>query len=60
MKLAYLVKKFPRLSETFVLGEIAEQTGARTAILVMGGIGFVAMAWWLRTHGEVLDMVRED
>lgn len=35
MKIAYLVKKFPRLSETFVLGEVLRQEQRGTDVVVL-------------------------
>jgi len=44
---------------TFLLGEIAEVTGARVAVLAMVCAGLVAMAVWLTTVGEVLKIARD-
>lgn len=45
---------------TFVLGEIAEATGARAAVLTMVGVGMAAFLAWMATAGEVLSIERED
>jgi len=45
---------------TFLLGEIAEATGARAAVISMVSAGLVAMALWLVLVGDVLKVARED
>jgi len=45
---------------TFLLGEIAEATGARAAVISMVSAGLVAIALWLVLVGDVLKVARED
>ena len=41
---------------TFLLGEIAEEIGARKAVVSMAGAGTLALLAWLGTHRELLAM----
>ena len=43
---------------TFLLGEIAEQIGASSAVVTMAVSGLLLLGVWVVTHREVLGMRR--
>ncbi|HCB37704.1 MAG TPA: hypothetical protein DEP66_05785 [Acidimicrobiaceae bacterium] len=45
---------------TFVLGEVAEVVGARTAVVAMSLVGLAAMSLWLLWHREVVSTRQTD
>ena len=40
----------------YLLGELAERTGASAALVITVSAGVVALALWVRTHPELLRM----